>query len=425
MDVKKLITEQKDYIVEVRRHLHENPEVGLKEFETIKYIEGQLDAMGIAHKYVQNGGIIAEITCQKPGKTLLIRADMDALPMQETDDNLKGPRVCKSKKDGAMHACGHDGHVAMLLAAAKVIEANKSELKGKYILIFEQAEEIFGGIAALAKELDANYKYDGAWVIHLKASMKSGTISVDAGPRMSGPFTFDVTITGKGGHGSRPDLANNPLDTFCDISASLKEKVAVRANPFYPVTLCVGAITFGTVGNIIPDDLTFKGTLRILDWDKVGEYWTRELMKTFEDCCNKHGTTFKTNMYFPRDMAVVNNPVASRIAEGSIRKILGDAGVASCEPWMASECMALYNKRAPGLLVFVGIANEAVGSGADHHNVYFDIDEEALVGGAAVTLQYALDFMDFEGSFEFTPDNTPIEELMSGKKWLKLAGLAK
>ena len=118
MDVKKLILEQKDYIVEVRRHLHENPEVGLKEFETIKYIERQLDAMGIAHKYVQNGGIIAEITCGKPGKTLLIRADMDALPMAEHNDF-----AWKSCKSGLMHGCGHDGHTAMLVGAARYLAA--------------------------------------------------------------------------------------------------------------------------------------------------------------------------------------------------------------------------------------------------------------------------------------------------------------
>ncbi len=420
MEIRALVAATRDDLFELRRHFHNHPELSLHETKTIAKICAELDRFGISYRVVPNGGVIAQVNGALPGKTLLLRADIDALPLQESETNLLGPRDCRSKADGVMHACGHDGHTAILLTVARLLQEQRSHLKGRYLLVFEQAEEEFGGIEALMQELDATETYDGAWALHLMGSLETGKVSVDAGPRMSGPFSFSYTIQGRSGHGSRPDLACNPLNTFVDFYQAMCQIQSQCANPYYPVTFSVGSIHAGTMSGIIPEELTFSGTCRILDFDKIGAFWVKRIDATLRDACRRNGTTCVRHSYTPRDMAVVNNAVCAGIAQNSVQKILGRDGLATMEPWMAAECFSMYLKRAPGLLAFVGTRNLEKGTGADNHNVQFDLDYEALEIGACVTLQYAVDFMEFEGDFHFTPDPAPIGALLRGDKWLAM-----
>ena len=420
MNVPALVAGCSDDLRRLRRRFHTYPELSLQESGTIAAICAELDRFGIPHREIEKGGVIATVEGALPGKTLLLRADMDALPMQESECNLAGPRTCRSAVDGVMHACGHDGHTAILLVVARLLQQNRQQLKGRYLLVFERGEEEFDGIEALMQELDATEHYDGAWALHLMAGLDTGKVSVEAGPRMSGPFSFSYTIEGKSGHGSRPDLANNPLNTFLDFYQSVLLLKGQRANPYYPVTFSIGSIHAGTASNIVPPELTFSGTCRILDFDKVGAFWVTAIDASLRDACRRHGTTCRRHSYTPRDMAVVNNGVCAGIAQKAAVKLFGEGSLASMEPWMASECFSMYLKRAPGLLAFVGTRNPQKGSGADHHNVQFDLDEDSLDIGACLTLQYALDFMDFDGDFHFTPDPSPIGALLRGDKWLAL-----
>ncbi len=420
MNVSSLVAGCRDDLRRLRRHFHTYPELSLQESGTIAAICAELDRFGIPHREIEKGGVIATVEGALPGKTLLLRADMDALPMQESECNLTGPRTCRSAVDGVMHACGHDGHTAILLVVARLLQQNRQQLKGRYLLVFERGEEEFDGIEALMQELDATEHYDGAWALHLMAGLDTGKVSVEAGPRMSGPFSFSYTIEGKSGHGSRPDLANNPLNTFLDFYQSVLLLKGQRANPYYPVTFSIGSIHAGTASNIVPPALTFSGTCRILDFDKVGAFWVTAIDAALRDACRRHGTTCRRHSYTPRDMAVVNNEVCAGIARGAAVKLFGEGSLACMEPWMASECFSMYLKRAPGLLAFVGTRNPQKGSGADHHNVQFDLDEDSLDIGACLTLQYALDFMDFDGDFRFTADPSPIGALLRGDKWLAL-----
>ena len=420
MNVPALVAGCSDDLRRLRRRFHTYPELSLQESGTIAAICAELNRFGIPHREIEKGGVIATVEGALPGKTLLLRADMDALPMQESECNLAGPRTCRSAVDGVMHACGHDGHTAILLVVARLLQQNRQQLKGRYLLVFERGEEEFDGIEALMQELDATEHYDGAWALHLMAGLDTGKVSVEAGPRMSGPFSFSYTIEGKSGHGSRPDLANNPLNTFLDFYQSVLLLKGQRANPYYPVTFSIGSIHAGTASNIVPPELTFSGTCRILDFDKVGAFWVTAIDASLHDACRRHGTTCRRHSYTPRDMAVVNNGVCAGIARGAAVKLFGEGSLASMEPWMASECFSMYLKRAPGLLAFVGTRNPQKGSGADHHNVQFDLDEDSLDIGACLTLQYALDFMDFDGDFRFTPDPSPIGALLRGDKWLAL-----
>ena len=420
MNVPALVAGCSDDLRRLRRRFHTYPELSLQESGTIAAICAELNRFGIPHREIEKGGVIATVEGALPGKTLLLRADMDALPMQESECNLAGPRTCRSAVDGVMHACGHDGHTAILLVVARLLQQNRQQLKGRYLLVFERGEEEFDGIEALMQELDATEHYDGAWALHLMAGLDTGKASVEAGPRMSGPFSFSYTIEGKSGHGSRPDLANNPLNTFLDFYQSVLLLKGQRANPYYPVTFSIGSIHAGTASNIVPPELTFSGTCRILDFDKVGAFWVTAIDAALRDACRRHGTTCRRHSYTPRDMAVVNNGVCAGIAQKAAVKLFGEGSLASMEPWMASECFSMYLKRAPGLLAFVGTRNPQKGSGADHHNVQFDLDEDSLDIGACLTLQYALDFMDFDGDFRFTPDPSPIGALLRGDKWLAL-----
>ena len=420
MNVPALVAGCSDDLRRLRRRFHTYPELSLQESGTIAAICAELNRFGIPHREIEKGGVIATVEGALPGKTLLLRADMDALPMQESECNLAGPRTCRSAVDGVMHACGHDGHTAILLVVARLLQQSRQQLKGRYLLVFERGEEEFDGIEALMQELDATEHYDGAWALHLMAGLDTGKVSVEAGPRMSGPFSFSYTIEGKSGHGSRPDLANNPLNTFLDFYQSVLLLKGQRANPYYPVTFSIGSIHAGTASNIVPPELTFSGTCRILDFDKVGAFWVTAIDASLHDACRRHGTTCRRHSYTPRDMAVVNNGVCAGIARGAAVKLFGEGSLASMEPWMASECFSMYLKRAPGLLAFVGTRNPQKGSGADHHNVQFDLDEDSLDIGACLTLQYALDFMDFDGDFHFTPDPSPIGALLRGDKWLAL-----
>ncbi len=420
MNVPALVAGCSDDLRRLRRRFHTYPELSLQESGTIAAICAELNRFGIPHREIEKGGVIATVEGALPGKTLLLRADMDALPMQESECNLAGPRTCRSAVDGVMHACGHDGHTAILLVVARLLQQNRQQLKGRYLLVFERGEEEFDGIEALMQELDATEHYDGAWALHLMAGLDTGKVSVEAGPRMSGPFSFSYTIEGKSGHGSRPDLANNPLNTFLDFYQSVLLLKGQRANPYYPVTFSIGSIHAGTASNIVPPELTFSGTCRILDFDKVGAFWVTAIDASLHDACRRHGTTCRRHSYTPRDMAVVNNGVCAGIAQKAAVKLFGEGSLASMEPWMASECFSMYLKRAPGLLAFVGTRNPQKGSGADHHNVQFDLDEDSLDIGACLTLQYALDFMDFDGDFHFTPDPSPIGALLRGDKWLAL-----
>ena len=420
MNVPALVAGCSDDLRRLRRRFHTYPELSLQESGTIAAICAELNRFGIPHRKIEKGGVIATVEGALPGKTLLLRADMDALPLQESECNLAGPRTCRSAVDGVMHACGHDGHTAILLVVARLLQQNRQQLKGRYLLVFERGEEEFDGIEALMQELDATEHYDGAWALHLMAGLDTGKVSVEAGPRMSGPFSFSYTIEGKSGHGSRPDLANNPLNTFLDFYQSVLLLKGQRANPYYPVTFSIGSIHAGTASNIVPPELTFSGTCRILDFDKVGAFWVTAIDAALRDACRRHGTTCRRHSYTPRDMAVVNNGVCAGIAQKAAVKLFGEGSLASMEPWMASECFSMYLKRAPGLLAFVGTRNPQKGSGADHHNVQFDLDEDSLDIGACLTLQYALDFMDFDGDFHFTPDPSPIGALLRGDKWLAL-----
>ncbi|SOC38526.1 amidohydrolase [Ureibacillus acetophenoni] len=410
LNVLKEALDIEDYVISTRRYLHENPEIGLQETNTIQHVTNELTKMSIPFEIIDNGGIIGYIQGKKPGKKLILRADLDALPMKESEFNLKQKKEVVSKNDAAAHTCGHDAHTAMLLGAAKILTAHKDLINGTIILAFEQGEEMGGGIYNLLtrlKEIGA----DGIWGIHLKSDMPAGKISVEAGPRMASAFSFKVMIEGKSGHGSRPDLSIAPLDCFTDFYQNIKSLRLTGLNPFDPIALSIGTIEYGNAANIIPQTLTFSGTCRFLHYSqgKQAEIKFKELLSKI---CDLHNCQFKY-LSEPKamDLIVYNNEQCSQIATESVSNALGSEVNFKYPAWMASESFSMYQKYFPGVFAFLGIANEELGSGAEHHNEKFDVDESALKIGVASTVQYAIDFLNVHEDIKFTPDKRTVKEL--------------
>ncbi|MBN6205360.1 amidohydrolase [Ralstonia pickettii] len=398
------------YVIRIRRDLHENPEISGKEERTMKLITGELEKLNLEYEVVPNGGIISIIEGEQPGKSIVLRGDIDALPMKEETTNLKGLRKVISKTDNAAHMCGHDGHTAMLLGAAKILAENKDKMKGKIILAFEQGEEEWFGITNLMERL-VKIGADGVWGIHLKADIPSGKISVDAGPRMSGSIIFDVIVKGRGGHGSRPDLAATPLDVFTDLYNNLKSMRMNTLDPFQATTFSIGSVHAGTVSNIIPEELQFSGTIRYLHYEQ-GVRAEKEFKRILEKLCDLHHCTFEYVIEpKAKDLLVHNQTDCAAIAREAVINSLGEDAVVNYPAWMASESFSFYQKYFPGVFAFLGVENPDKGTGADNHNPHFDIDEDVLKLGVASTVQYALDFLNSDKKVNFAPEQKAVQEI--------------
>ena len=397
MKVYELAKEVDSYVVSMRRHFHENPELSNQEEATLARVKQELDGMGIPYEEIPYGGLLGFIEGTKPGKgkTVLLRADCDALPVKETKNNLAGPRVCCSKVDGVMHACGHDGHMAMLLGAAKILSAHKDEIAGKIILLFERSEEIGPGINYCLAYMDKHgITADTVWGVHLYNALEAGKVAIHTGNTMSTAMGFNVTIHGKGGHGSRPDQANSPIDCFVAIYNALEAARLTKITPFQPLTVSVGLLQAGAVGNVIPNDLTFAGTARFYDRDLVGMPFRNYFFQMVEGIAAAYGCTVSYNSITEPAFAVSNDPECAAFARKVIGEELGNDVIAFPEPWMASESFSQLQKLWPGVFALLGINNPEKGTGAAHHNEYFDLDEDVFKLGVAGAVTYALRFLD-------------------------------
>ncbi len=332
---------------------------------------------------------------EKPGKTLAFRADMDALAIQEDEYNLKQKKKAVSKNPGACHACGHDGHTAMLLTIARALVECKADLCGKFVFFFESGEEKGAkyDTSDLFLEVLKEIKPDAIWGMHLCSFMECGQISVQQGARMATSGRFEIKINGKGGHGSTPHLTINPLDAAAKIATELQTIIPQEVPEKEVASLAVTSIQGGDKRNIIPEDCVIQGTYRCCS-KKVYDLISDRIISAVEAACNLYGCT-ATYIHKPGDdvfKPVVNDADLSAVAEKAVDKILPGARV--LQPvWMASESFGKYQKVLPGVFAFVGVKNSELGSGAEHHNAKFDIDESALALGVCATLQFVSDFI--------------------------------
>lgn len=406
MNIQEEIKKNESELISLRRHFHIHPELSEQEFHTMDTIEAKLKEWGIPSARVPRGGVLGFIDSGRPGYTVLLRADIDALPIEEDPVNLTKKKVCVSANPGVMHACGHDGHMAMQLIAGKILAAHKDEWDGRVILLFEEGEENGSRfILQLHKYLDDHKIHiDACYATHVRFDIPAGKETILSGPVMAGVFEYHGTITGRGGHGSRPDLAASPLDGFMSFYQALQTIRMQKISPEACLTFSIGSVHMGSAANVIPDTLTFEGTCRFFELE-AGKTFRKLLWKTLDAECARCGCQWKA----AKDqflLPVFNDPTCAAIARKAVADNLGADTLWDAPRWMASESMALTLARWPGILAFTGIQDPETGSGAGHHTAKFDIGEKGLSTGVGTVLSYTLAMLKEKPELNFTPIDT-------------------
>ena len=393
MDILQLAQEQSSYTVKLRRHFHEHPEAGpAEQSETLNTVSKELRDMGIRTVRVPGGGLFGFLDGLKCGKTVLLRADTDALPIQEDSNNLKGPRVCVSQVPGVMHACGHDAHTAMLLTEAKILKALEPQLSGSVILMFEEGEEGFlNGEKLYAYIQEAAFPIDTCYSTHVCWDVPSGKIACTEGTALSGLYCFDLVIHGQGGHGSRPDLCHSPLDCFTAIYKSMQTLRLNTVDPRSCLTWSIGQVHAGKSNNVVPEELTAGGTIRFFDIPSGQHFW-KEFGRTVRELASLYrcGAEIRCRQILE---PTINDPTCRVLFLKALRAGVGDVST-DWGPWMASESFSNLTCMYPGVNTFTGIKNPELGSGANHHTPLFDVDEAALPVGVAAAVAYTLEFLE-------------------------------
>ena len=386
-----LADKYEQYVIDCRRKVHALAEPCTQEFQTKAFILEQVKALGLPYEEVPTNSVIVKLDTGRPGMTVALRADIDALPVPENPNNLAGPRVCHSEHEGFCHACGHDGHTSMLLGAMKVITELKDELTGTVLFCFEEGEEAGTGIAALLEALK-KYHVDRCWGIHVYAGLTEGKISVDAGPRMAGGCGLGVTFKGKGGHGSRPDMAANPVFAGAAFLVNLETAMAQQITAGQTVTQGFTMCHVGEAANVIADTCTLGGTFRFFDAEEGKK--AVERVRTVADATAKmYGCTWEFEREPVVGFPVINDKECSAVASKALNDIFPEGTVVECEPWYASESFRQWLTKYPGVFAFLGLKNEAEGFGALHHNEKFDFNEKILRTGAIATVRYVAEWL--------------------------------
>lgn len=390
--IKNKAKELESETISTRAYLHENPEVSAKEYETSKFLKDEVKKSGLLVEEVpRSTGFTALLDTGKPGRIVGIRTDIDALPIEEDPMNLAGPKKYFSKNSGAMHACGHDGHMSIVLSTIKILKEMEKKLSGKIYFIFEEGEEIGSGIEAMVQHLE-NKGIDAIYGNHLASFMDSGTVGVDAGPRMAGAILVDFAVQGKSGHGSRPDLSINPVFAAANILTGLTNAWVNQIDVTKTVTLGLTQIHGGTASNVIPDKVDIGGSLRFYDVEE-GKKALDIAKNIIKVTAKAHNCTVEFSERFKiSGMPVINDWELAELAQKGNEEIMPGSVVHDVK-WFASESFNQYAKISPTLFAFIGIRNEEYGSGAEHHNDKFDIDENALINGVLATTKFAVDFL--------------------------------
>ncbi|MFI3284111.1 MAG: M20 family metallopeptidase [Erysipelotrichaceae bacterium] len=398
-----------DEIILHRRHLHAHPELSGCEHETLTYIRKQLALLDIPTTLIDKGGILAEIDSGVEGKTIMLRSDIDALPIGEIE-TAKNQSYC-SREKGVMHACGHDAHTAMLLVAAKVLVNHKQSFKGRVLLCFEQGEEGFFNLRYILRHLEKNkVKIDSCFAMHVSPYIDNGKLMVNSGPIMAGLGKFDIEIQGQSGHGSRSDLAKNPIDCFADIMNGLQKARLNMIDPFEVFSMSVCEVHAGSSINIIPETLRFKGTYRYYNMDVALTY--RQII---QEVCESAASLKQLEIIYHQlphpSYPLINHPDAVQFFKEHLDELSGD--IIESTPWMGSETYAYYLLKYPGMYLFLGTNNPDKGIHSDVHNAHFDVDESVLYKGVYAFVQYSIAFLNHEVSYPFVADTQSIEEIFA------------
>lgn len=368
-----------DEIIKIRRQIHQNPELSFCEFNTAKIIADYLESLGILPKRgVAKTGVTADICSGKEGKTLLLRADMDALPVTE----CTGLEYA-SKNKGIMHACGHDVHIAVLLACARLLCKNKEKFRGRVRLAFQPGEETTGGAQLMINEgVLQNPPVDAAFAYHITNEVKTGSVIVKKGGFMASPDNFYLTVHGKGGHGGQPELCKNPVVIASELVGMLNN---IECEKPFAVSVC--SLNSGTSENVIPDTAELKGTARTIDPD-TRRFIYEEIGRVKTVCEEKHGVKIDYRYLWLYPPLVNDGELTEKFISTAYRVLGEDKVVFAQKADMIGEDFSYFASAVPGCMVKLG------GASAPLHSAYLTVDEDAVFTGADLMFKFACDFLN-------------------------------
>jgi amidohydrolase len=370
-----LIEDVKDEVIEWRRFLHKYPELSFQEEKTAQFVYETLQTFGdLEISCPTNTSIMARLIGQQPGKVIALRADMDALPIEEENDF-----DFVSQNSGVMHACGHDGHTAMLLGAAKILTRLKDQIKGEVRFLFQHAEELPPGGA---KEMVKAGVLEGVDMIigcHLMSTLPLGKIGLSYGPMMAGADTFQITVVGKGGHASQPELTIDPIAIGTQVVTNLQHIVSRNLDAQETLVISVTQFHAGSAINVIPSRVSIGGSVRSFNLE------LREKIPTFIERIVKgiteaHGATYEFDYQFGY-APTINDEEITRLMDETICELFSEESREIIKPIMGSEDFSAYQKVVPGTFIQIGAGNEEKGIIYPHHHPKFTFDEQALQYG--------------------------------------------
>jgi amidohydrolase len=385
MKISELANKYNEYAVKMRREFHMNPEPSMKEFETQKRIIAELESMGIPCHPAGGTGVVGIIKGNGNGKTVALRADIDALELTEENDV-----PYKSKKVGMMHGCGHDGHTAGLLTAGRILKDMSSEFKGTVKLLFQPGEETAHGAEALMNdgELDG---VDAIFGLHLWNYVEAGKVSIEAGPRMASVGIFNIHIKGKGGHGSMPDQGVDAIVVGSSMVMNFQSVISREISPLDPAVLTIGIFNSGTRFNVLPGEAYLEGTTRCFSMEVNDSFKGR-----IERIMNSTAAAYRAEAVLDfKDFVLptINNAALAEVAQAAMAKHVGADRVIKIEQTTAGEDFSFYSKKVPALFALVGCKDMKKVETFPHHHPKFDIDERALKTAASVYAAFAVEFL--------------------------------
>jgi len=383
MDIKKRIDELKEELVKLRREFHRIPEIGFEEYKTQEKILEYLNSLELDEvKKIAGTGVVALLKGSKPGKTVMLRSDIDALPVKE-ETGLP----FASEHEGKMHACGHDGHMSMLLVAARVLSEMKDELEGNVKFVFQPNEEDAGAYKVVEDGVMKNPTVDSVFGMHLWSQVPSGRIDIVEGPQMAASHYFYLTIKGKGGHAGFAHESIDPIFAATNIVQSVQAVQTREIDALNPAVIMFTEFHAGSNMTIVPEKVEIKGSIRFLY--EGGEEIFERFERIIKNTCAAHRVEYELN-YKVGNNLLSNDPEVTGYVREVAAEVLGDpAKVTSKIRTMAGEDFSDYVREVPGAFAFVGINNPKAKSDYPHHHPKFTIDEDVLPSGVEMHVKIA------------------------------------
>jgi len=389
-DLKEEIELFTDEVISIRRNVHMNPEIGFQEFKTSSLIKDYLNEIGLeVRSNIAKTGVVGILHGKDPSRTVLLRADMDALPIEELNEISY-----KSRNPGVMHACGHDGHVAMLLVAAKVLARHRDKLKGNVKFVFQPSEERDpgGAIEMIEEGVLEKPHVDYAFGMHLGNMFEKGSIALKEGVFMAEADSFKINIDGNGGHAAYPHLSVDPIVIASNIVLSLQTVVSREINPIEPVVVTVGKISSGDAFNVIPEKAELLGTVRTLD-RKISEVIPGKIERIIKNIASAYRGSAELEYKFGYP-PLINQAEGTKFVKRIAELIVGKENILEAPISMGGEDMAYFLQKVPGAFFWLGSMNKERGLDKPLHSQYFDFDESVLPIGVEFHVRAALEIFN-------------------------------